>query len=460
MRILLIFPNMKIKTGEPPLGIAYIASYLRKKGINVKIFDATFKSSYSLIEKTIKRQNPDILGISVISTMINDVNRVAEIAKSYRVPLVVFGGPHPSVEPEKTLKNENVDAVVIGEGEYSFYKIVKAFEKRESIADLKGIPNVYVKCNGRIEKCERRYFIKDLDIIPFPARDLLDMKNYFKHWFQLDIISSRLRGTNIYTMRSCPFNCRFCQPTLKIMFGNFYRRRSPENVINELKYLKEKYKINAFFMGDDLFMIKRKYVEELCDKMIEERLDLIWKCQSRADTVPDSQLIKKMWKAGLRVVDIGIESGSERILKLYNKGVILSQVKKAVEKFKKYGIKVRGYFIIGAPTETIKEIKRTISFAISLKLDEAAFSILSPFPGTFLHDMSKKMGWKTTDEWTPEHYYSKGGFITGTLPEKIIRRYQRLAFLSFYLHPYRIRYLFNSVLGLKRSFTKLRCYFF
>ena len=460
MRVLLVFPNMKIRTGEPPLGIAYIASYLRERGVDVNILDSTFNNSFSFIEKTIKQKKPDVLGISTITTMINDANKVAEIGKSYGIPLVVFGGPHPSVEPEKTLENNNVDAVIIGEGEYSFYKIIEAFEKRESITDLKGIPNVYVKCNRKIERCKKRHFIKDLDTIPFPARDLLDMENYFKHWFQLDVFSSRLRGTNVYTMGSCPFSCTFCQPTLKIMFGNLCRRRSPKNVIDELKYLKEKYRINSFFMGDDLFMINRKYIEELCEKMINEKLDLIWKCQTRADTVPNSQLIKKMWRAGLRVVDIGIESGSGRILKLYKKNINLSQVERTVKTFKKHQIKTRGYFILGAPTETIKEIKQTISYAIYLKLNEAVFSILCPFPGTILYEMSKKMGWELTEKWTPEYYYSKGGFIKGVLSEKIIRRYQRLAFLEFYLHPDRTMYLLNSALGLKRALTKLKCYFF
>ena len=225
MRVLLVFPNMKIKTGEPPLGVAYIASYLRERGIKVNIIDTTFKNSYSFIRSAIKKQRPDIVGVSVLTTMINDANTIAEIAKSYGVSLVVFGGPHSSVQPEKTLENKNVDAVIIGEGEYSFYKMIRAFEKRESIVDLKGIPNVYVKCNSKIEKSKRRYFIKDLDTIPFPARDLLDMKNYFKHWFQMDIVSPGLRGTNIYTMRSCPFDCTFCQPTLKTMFGSLYRRK-------------------------------------------------------------------------------------------------------------------------------------------------------------------------------------------------------------------------------------------
>ncbi|MDI6826372.1 MAG: radical SAM protein [Candidatus Aenigmarchaeota archaeon] len=451
---------MKVVTGDPPLGVAYIASYLRERGISVDVLDTTFKNSYSFVEKIIKHQKPDILGISAISTMMNDAIEIGKIGKSNGIPLVILGGPGPSVQPEKTLKSENVDAVVIGEGEYSFDKIVERFERKEKIEDLIGIPNLYVKYQGKIKKCNERYFIKNLDDIPFPARDLLDMGKYFKHWFHLDSVSPRFRGTNIFTGRSCPFNCTFCQPTLKKMFGNFLRRRSPMNVVEELKHLKENYRINAFFIIDDLFMINSKYIDNFCNEILREGLDLRWSCQSRVDTIPSRVLIEKMHKAGLRLVDIGIESGSQRVLELYNKKITLNQAKKAIKIFRSCSIKTRGYFILGAPTESLKEMKQTISFAINSKLDEAAFSILTPFPGTYLYDMAKSKGWKITNEWASEHYYKKGGFLSNVLPENVIRKYQRLAFLGFYLHPYRARYLFNSALGLRRALAKLRCYFF
>ena len=185
----------------------------------------------------------------------------------------------------------------------------------------------------------------------------------------------------------------------------------------------------------------------------------IWGCQSRVDTIPSLETLKLAYKAGLRMVSLGIESASERILNLYNKGITPSQVRSAVRKLKSVGIKVRGYFILGAPTESVKEIWKTIKFATSLNLDEAAFSILTPFPGTYIYELAKKEGWEIDENWDYDRYYERGGFLKSTIPDKTIRKYQRLAFLMFYLHPHRIVYLFNSVRNPIRSLTKLRCYF-
>lgn len=459
MKVLLIFPNMGVVTGEPPIGIGYLAASLREDGIKVKVLDTTFNPSFSYIEKRLRKEKADIVGIYASTVMLKDSIKTAEIAKSIGTEFVVMGGPHATILPEETLINENIDAVVVGEGEYPFQKIVQRLERSNDIKDLIGIPNVSVKIDGKIKKHKKRHFVKNLDSLPFPARDFFDMENYIKHWFQLDAVSPNLRGTNVCLSRSCPFSCTFCQPTLKTIFGPKLRRRSPQNIVKELIQLKEKFRINAVQSVDDMFFIGDKYIEDFCIEMIREKADIIWGCQSRVDTIPNDRTLRLAHKAGLRMVSLGIESGTPKILKLYNKGITLKQTRLAVKKLKSNNIKTRGYFILGAPTETVKDIKQTINLAVSLKLDEAAFSILTPFPGTYIYDLAKSRGWKISEDWSYKHYYSKGGFITGALPEKIIRRYQRLAFLRFYLHPYRAKYLIGSALKLKRAITKLKCYF-
>lgn len=460
LRVLLIFPNTKIITGEPPLGLGYIASYLRENGINdIRILDLTFNPSFELAKQQITRYSPDIVGVYASTVMFNDAKKIARMAKENGVPLVVLGGPHPSIRPTEVIKLPYVDAIVVGEGEYSFWKIVEKFEEQEDVADLVGIPNTYVKVKNKICSSNKRYFIKNLDEIPFPARDLFEMELYIKHWFQLDAVAPNLRGTNVYLSRSCPFSCSFCQPTLKIMFGNFLRRRSPRNIIEEFIHLKEKFKINAVQSVDDMFFVGEEYIKNFCNELIKERVEMIWGCQSRVDTIPSLETLKLAYKAGLRMVSLGIESASERILKLYNKGITPNQVRSVVRKLKSVGIKVRGYFILGAPTESVKEIQETIKFAASLDLDEAAFSILTPFPGTYIYEIAKKKGWEIDENWDYDRYYERGGFIKGTIPDKTIRKYQRLAFLMFYLHPRRSVYLFNSVKNPVRSLTKLKCYF-
>ncbi len=459
MKVLLVFPNMGVVTGEPPLGLGYLAAYLRERGVKVKILDTTFNPSFSYVEKVIKQEKADIIGIYASSVMLKDSMKIAEIAKFHNTPLVVVGGPHASILPEKTLENSNVDVVVVGEGEHSFFKIVEKFEKSGDIKSLINIPNVSIKVNGKIKKYKKRYFTKNLDDLPFPARDLFNMKEYIKHWFQLDAVSSNLRGTNVCLSRSCPFSCTFCQPTLKVIFGAKLRRRSSQNIIEELIHLKEKHKINAVQSVDDMFFIDEKYIENFCREMLKEKVDTIWGCQSRVDTIPNNKTLRLAYAAGLRMVSLGIESGTLKILKLYNKGITLRQVRVAVKKLKSNNIKVRGYFILGAPTETLKEIKETIRFAVSLKLDEAAFSILTPFPRTYIYDIAKSKGWQINEDWNYDNYYSKGGFVTSVLPEWVIRKYQRFAFLAFYLHPYRLRYLASSALNLRKAVTKLKCYF-
>ncbi len=459
MKILLAYPKMKYVTGDPPLGVAYLASFLKKRGYEVKILDTTFNHSWKFVEKTIKSEKPSILGIYSATTMIKDALKTADIGKASGVPLVVLGGPHPSMRPEETLNHKSVDAVVIGEGEYSFYKIVQAFEETGDTKNFIKIPNLYFKLNGKIERNKERYFIENLDSIPFPARELLDMESYIKHWFQMDVVSPGLKGTAILTSRSCPYECAFCQPTVNRMFGGIIRRRSPENIIEELKHLKKKYKINAFQIYDDIFLIDSNYIESFCDKLMEEDLGLLWTCHARVNILFEEKLVKKMYAAGLRSVGIGIESGSQRILDMYKKGINLNQVKGAIKSFRKHGIKIRGFFIMGAPTETVKEMKKTIHFAVNSRIDEGVFSILCPFPGTYIYEMAKERGWEISEEWNPDFYYSRSGFKSGTLPEKLIKRYQQLAMLLFYFHPFRARYLLNSLLQPRRSVAKIKTYF-
>ncbi len=458
MSVLLIFPSMGHRTGDPPLGIAYVAAYLRDNGVQVRILDTTFRGSWEYVRRSIRNENPDIVGIYSTTTMLRDALNVAGIAKVEGTPLVVLGGPHPSVSPDQTLEDRNVDAVVVGEGEYSFLRIVQEFREK-GVSGLRGIPNVYVKTGDTIQGSGKRYFIENLDTVPFPARDLLDMESYIRNWFQMDAVSSGLRGTSVFTMRYCPYNCTFCQPAVREMFGNRMRRRSPRNIIEELKHLKEKYNIEAFQIYDDTFLLDWKHVDDFCTMMIDEKLDLIWSCHARANLIPGGRLIRKMRRAGLRMVGIGIESGTQRILDIYRKGITPEQADKAIRTFKSHGIMVRGLFILGAQTETLSEIKKTISFAVDSSLDEAVFSILCPFPGTYLHETAKASGWCIQDEWETGYYYSRSPFVSSVLPERIIRKYQRIAFLRFYFHRNRLRYIANSFLGIRKSFNKIRTYF-
>ncbi len=453
MKIALVFPRYKYPSGDPPLGIAYIAAYLKENsGCRVELIDTTFNTSSEYINSVFKHNDYDIIGISSMTSMIDDAIKVAEIAKANNPnSLVIAGGPHPSVLPNETLQNKNIDAVCIGEGESTFLEIVR------NNGNLEGVKGVWFKKNGNILKNPGREPIGELDTLPFPARDLLPMNKYFKNWFQLDSVDPNLVGTSIISSRGCPYNCTYCQPTLMTLFGNKIRKRSPENILQEITYLREKYNINAFMFQDDTFIIDKKWALEICDRILDNGLDLKWGCNVRANLV-SKDLLTRMKAAGLRKIFMGIESASQRILDdIYNKRITIEHVKRTVEIAKELELKVQGYFMLGAPTETVDEIKRTIKFAKTLDIDEATFSITTPLPRTYLYDKIKEL---IVKDYGLFDYYKTPVFrnTTGATPEEVVRLKKR-AYLEFYLMPKRMLSTITSFFtlrGYKKSLNKLK----
>lgn len=450
MKILLIFPRYKYPSCDPPLGISYVASFIREKtDVNVEIIDTTFHDSYSKLMLRLKRSNYDLIGIYADVVSINNSLKVAKISKIYNPDaLVVIAGPFPTIEPDKALKYDYVDVVVVGEGEQTFYELIK------NELNFENVKGILYKKNGKIRKNGQRNFIENLDEIPFPARDLLPMKKYIRNWYQLDIVSPNLKGTHIIASRGCPYNCSYCQPTLRKIFGPKLRFRTPQNILEELLHLKEKYNINAFTFEDDTFIINQKWVERVCNELIKCDLDLFWGCNVRADLV-NKPLLEKMKKAGLVKIYIGIETPNERILRsVYNKQITLKQIKDSVKIANSLGLKIQGYFMLGAPTEMIKDIKKTIDFAKSLKIDEAMFSITTPLPGTYLFE---RFGNEIND-FENFDYYSKYTFSDLKIKRFIIHL-KRMAYLKFYLSKERIfstiKMNFNPLM-LNKNLMKLK----
>jgi len=247
MRVVLVYPRFKYPAGDIPHGPLFLASYLRENlGADVSILDTTFNPSLEYVESFLKKKKPDVVGIYVSTIAFDDALKVASIAKRL-CPFVIAGGPHATIMPESLIEKDDIDVVVIAEGELTFTEIIKSLDANKGLDKIKGI---CFKKNGKLIKTKPREPIEDLDSIPFPAWDLLDMEKYINSWFQLDPIPN-LRGTCIIASRGCPFNCKFCQPTLRMIFGNKLRIRSPENVIGEIKRLKKEYKINALWFSDD-----------------------------------------------------------------------------------------------------------------------------------------------------------------------------------------------------------------
>ena len=383
MKICLISPpyNSAVKSvvgvSSPPLGLAYIASVLRQNR-EVKIIDSNILN-YAIgdVERELRSFNPDVVGITSVTPSIYEAYKVAETAKKVREDCtVVLGGPHATFMPRETMEEcKYIDIIVRGEGEETTRELIENIEKGAPLNEVKGI--TFREKNGIIDT-EPRLFIKNIDNIPFPSRDLLPM-----HLYKFNGV----KYTTMLTSRGCPFKCSFCSSSR--LFGGYWRGRSPENVLEEMKTVYEEYGIRNIEFMDDTFTLNQERAEKICDEIIKQGWDISWGASSRVDTL-SKKLVEKMKKAGCWIIFLGIESGSQKILDAIGKRITLEQVKKAVKILKDAGIQVLGSFIIGFLQDTKETIKETIKFAKSLNLNYAEFSILTPYPGTPIFDYAAR----------------------------------------------------------------------
>lgn len=461
IRFLMVFPRFRYPTGDPPIGPASLLAFLREKATSVecKFFDATFNPSFDAIENIFEEFKPNITGIYCSTLMYADVLKIARMGKK-KHSFIVIGGPHATVAPDTLLQSDSVDAVVVGEGERPLLHLIGAFPDEGLMIShpsirtrKKAAPDGGVKSPGSCTD-----IVENLDELPFPAYDLLDMNQYINNWFQMDVVSPDLRGTNVLVSRGCPFSCSFCQPTLNRIFGERVRYRSPKRVVAEIEYLKRAYKINSFILTDDTPTFNPKWMHSFVEALKEKGLNMAWGCNTRVGLLSKSMLAE-MKSVGFRRVMVGIESGSQRILdEVYHKGIKLHDVPGFVRTMKAEGMKVFAYFMLGAPTETKQEIRRTIDLAFSLPIDEATFSITTPLPGTYLEQRMLSDGFTISRRFSDYDYYSSLIYDQG-LGSRTIRRFQREAFVKFYLHPYRWPLLIRmvrSIHGIKKTLLKLK----
>jgi len=379
MRTLLLWPAFEEGYSRyPPLGIAYIAAVLRENGFPVEIVDAAKYTNHEEFEIELGEKRPEILGISVPSVYYDKALEAARIAKKTLPHVtVVFGGAHPTVLPEETLKNPEVDVVVFGEGEYKFLNLLKAMQGKTGVDKVKGI---YYKAGDQIVKTPDEKYIDNLDVLPFPARDLLSMNEYVHLAPTLPL---PYPSTSIVPSRGCYGNCRFCQPSLRKLFGRGIRYRSPGNVVDEMILLRDKYGAKGFFFADDEPTLDKNWMLALCGEINRRELKVMWICPSRVDTV-DLEMLNAMRKAGCIQVGFGVESGSQKILNYYRKGVKVEQIAPAFRMCNQVGVVARANIMIGAPLETEEDVWETIRLLGRIRPDLIAVSVTTPIVGTDL----------------------------------------------------------------------------
>jgi len=459
LKIAFIFPRTRYPSGQPPLGILWLAAYLREKvpNIQVDVIDATFyPRPIDMIRERIMAKRYDLIGVSVMTAMLRDAIEASRIARNAPGhPPILWGGPHPTVLPEHSLSLDCVDMICLGEGEETIRELVERNVNPEGVAGL------WYKKGGEIVRNEPRRPICDLGMLPHPARDLIDMEAYARAWYSLTAASPELRGTSVIASRGCPFSCTYCQPTLDRLFGRHLRRRPVPHVIDELRELREKYRLDAFMLEDDTFIAHNSWAMEFATALRDSGLNYKWGCNVRADlVVKNPHLMEEMARSGLVQVNMGIESGSQRILdEWYNKGITVEQVREAASICKKLGLRVGGYFMLGAPTETRREVMTTIEYAARLPIDEAAFNITTPLPGTYLWDKTKEL---VGDDLETFNYYSHSVYRSDeVLPGWQLDLYKKWAYLRFYAFTPRrawriLRDDVFSIAGLRKLWVRMK----
>ena len=388
---LLIYPNFRLAHDKsvfrfPPLGLGYIASYLRTNNVSVEIVDGTFMSEKAAIQR-VEESEASTVGIYSMYTMEESSYRIAEHATK-KGRLLVAGGPLPTIRPSEFL--QDFDVVVLGEGEQTMLEIVTAFKKGEGFSEINGIAykernglshdNLNEDRNNRIILNPARPFIPNLDSIPLPARDLFENNQYIAYYKN----AFGYAATSLVTSRGCPFNCDFCS---KPVFGETVRMRSYGNVVDEIEDALS-YGYNYIFFQDDCFTLDEQRVSRICEEVLKRGLDFRWSCLSRVDSI-GTETLSKMKQAGCERIFFGIESGSDLVLKTMKKQFTADQARKAVELTASTGIETGAFFILGYPEETDETILDTIRFASSLPLDYLSFTLPYPIPGTGLYEKVK-----------------------------------------------------------------------
>lgn len=429
---------------DPPLGILYVAGYLKKHANHeLKIIDAQVeKMSYPKLREEIKKFAPDVIGVTAMTFTLLDVLKTIEIAKE-ALPTVkiVLGGPHVHIYPEETANLKNVDYVILGEGEETFFQLLQNMGDANA---LKRVSGLVFKTNGAIINTGSKDYCRTLDDLPFPPREMLPYKKYFS------LLAKEKPITTMFTSRGCPFRCSFCdRPNM----GKVFRKRSARNVVDEMEECL-KLGIREIFIYDDTFTVDKQRVIDICEEILRRNLKFSWDIRARVDTV-NEELLALLKKAGCKRIHYGVEAGTEKILKVLNKNITLEQVLKAFQMTRKIGIETLAYFMIGSPTETREDILTTIKFAKKLNPDFTQITLMTPFPATKIYQKALEEGVFKNDYWREFAQNPVPGFKTkywtrelsnGELQELLVYAYKQ-----FYVRP---GYVLNRLMKI-RSWPEL-----
>ncbi|MCX5692526.1 MAG: radical SAM protein [Candidatus Omnitrophica bacterium] len=392
MKITFVIPNAREVIRSIPLGPLCVASYLRREGYHdISIIDARHKHlGHAGISRSIKDLSPDVVGISGLSMESSEIHSLAGLAKAVdRNCKVIVGGPYATSSPERILKDSNVDFVIIGEGERTTARLINALQEGKDFSEIDGLA---FKNNGTCVVNPVQSAIEDLDAIPFPAWDLIDMEGYFKdiHNHSNNPIPTSNRIAPLFTSRGCPYRCTYCHN----IFGKKIRFRSVGNVMEEIEALVKRYRVQEIEIIDDCFNFDLPRAKEICDEIIRRgiKITLSFPNALRVDRM-DEELIIKLKQAGTYIIFYAIESASPTIQQRIKKNLDLEKAKKIINYTADHGIVTCGYFMLGFPGETKEEMLQTVRFAKDMPFHIINMFYVTPPPNTeMFNDLFGKNG--------------------------------------------------------------------
>ena len=357
-------------------GLCSLSAYAKSKEYrDIELVNLRTLKSWQHFKDVVKDKIFDVVALSMMSCDFNAANRAINIIKEVnKDTIVVVGGVHPTVATDEVAANKKIDYIVVGEGEISFVNLLdKIKNNKKSERIIHGIK-------------------PDLNALPFEDRELFDYKVTTKFVTNFPGIFKPPCVTMIAS-RGCPYNCTFCAPHARTMFGPGVRYRSVDSVIEELKILREKYHFNSLFFWDYSVTLNKEWMLEFAEKYKKNGFGAKISANSRADSICyNEETIERLSQVGLKMLHIGYESGSQRMLDFIRKGITVEQAIKATEICKKNHILVRGLFMLGLPTETKEDTQETLGLIKKIKPDIYSFSYFTPVPGCYLYEYCKERG--------------------------------------------------------------------
>ena len=450
--ILAIYPQIeefRVFDNMPPLGMAWIAAVVRDAGYDIHFIDQQVDNTdVAVLSEELK---PTIVLIGGNShTRFKSFEIAAKVKQGFPRATVVYGGPHASFAAKDTLLHiKDIDIVIHGEGEFTSLDLVKWKEAGDSEEKLSSIKGIAFRKNGSVVSTGWRPYMRDLDILPEPARELLPM-----HKYHMKLEYSGLPATSIITARGCPIGCSYCSASR--MFGKHYASRSPKLVVNEIEKLIEKYAIKGFKIFDSTFTLNKNHILNFCHEIERRRLIMPWECEVRVGSI-DRTLLERMRNAGCYYIDIGIESGDQEVLNEMGKKINLNNAEDLLKWAEELGVWTKAFFTLGHIKETYESGKKTIDF---IKRNRKRIKLIAMNPSIRIYPGTR------VEKYALENNLMPGGFrwskpYRNLFNAEIFLPIDNIPILlqpkmSIYkLRRLRIRYGFMRVLSINYIFFKL-----